>query len=102
MCKTCWESYNSPKIYNLKVEEAVKCIARVYDEVSTVGGDLHVILDDWNLEDEHLDSCLKDAKENASGYDKKQVHIQLNCIAVLKSLTLEERASALAVYEGFT
>jgi len=88
MCISCWQEYGSPKIINENVLSAVEVIRELYDE-SCVGGNLHIVVDDWNIEDENLAWC--GAKE-LSDTEKK-------CFDALSLLSIGERASALAIVE---
>lgn len=92
MCIGCWREYGSPTIDNVTVRAAVCLIGAVYDAPGgSVGGGLHCILDDYNIEDGFLaggDQDLHNDHERA-------------CLAALRTMTLDERASALALYDGY-
>jgi hypothetical protein len=99
MCRGCWEEYyDESKIDNDKMDDAVAAIEEVYN-FHLAGGALHVVIDDWNLEDERITFCEKYAKDNTERKD--QLAAELHCIELLKEMSVEERASALALYEGF-
>lgn len=55
-------------------------------------GALHIVVDDWNIEDHHLQWCLD--HEDAKASEKQLMRMML-------ALTLEERASAMAIAEGY-
>jgi hypothetical protein len=103
------------------VRAAAAAIAEVYEH-SCVGGNLHIVLDDWNLEDGNLefcDGCITgagqmplepDAHEAHQRYNREkrdnpdppeQLAAERRCHDLLKVLTEEERASALALNDGF-
>jgi hypothetical protein len=87
MCLTCYEYYNSPKIDSDQVLQAVSLLEAV-DEYSAA----HTVVDDWNLEDEHIDFCLKQADRTSNEHA---------CLVFMKSMTVEERAAALGLSFGF-
>lgn len=75
---------------NPAVRNAVQLIDKVYEE-SRVAGPLHVIVDDFNVEDEFFSAETEAA---CSG-------VFAECFAALKALSVKERASALALHDGF-
>lgn len=89
MCFNCYQEYGSPAIDTPQVRHAAACIAKVYDEVSDVGGNLHCAIDDWNLDD--LEYILE--------YDLEPQ--ERECYDSLAALTVDERASALGLFDGF-
>ncbi len=95
MCLNCYQEYGSPVDKSPAVMEAVGLIERVYKH-SAIGGNLHIQLDDWNLEDEHFEAYEKYGETPA-----QQENAERLCFSVLARLTLSERASAMALYEGF-
>lgn len=96
MCEGCWEEYGRSKILNENVLCATELIKNVY-EFDCVGGNLHVQLDDWNIED-----CFF---EKFEPFDEdvtpEQLESELRCFNAMKLLSLKERASALAIYDGY-
>lgn len=91
MCQGCYADYGSPAIISEATQAAAKLVEAVYDE-DMMGGRLHVVLDDFNIEDEHLEG-LYDAS-NATKAERE-------CYEAFKALTVDERASALALWEGW-
>lgn len=100
MCYECWQEYGSPKIVTDRVLETVKAIERVYD-FSLVGGGLHIVIDDWNLEDARLDFCKEYIAKPDYDECREQQEVEQACLELLYSLNLDERASALAIHDGF-
>jgi hypothetical protein len=95
MCRHCWEEEGAPRIDTPAIRAARDLIQRVYD-FNDVGGGLHVVVDDWNIEDDDL------VKRYAAPDDgPEQVVAEEECLAALRALTQPERASALALYDGF-
>lgn len=106
MCYGCWEECGRPAIVNSRVREAVDLIERVYD-YSGVGGNLHVVLSDWNLEDEHVEMCIRriaGAFKDGDRYGREgteALDVEMACAQLLKNMSEAERASALALHEQF-
>ncbi len=95
MCLDCYGEYGSPKILNEAVLKAVNLINTIY-VFSTVGGNLHVQLDDWNIEDEYWGE-FEPFREDSTEYE---LGIERECFDTMKSMSLEERASALVLHYG--
>ena len=101
MCFECWrDQYNSSYIINDKTKKAVKLIKEVY-KYHGAGGSLHIILDDWNLEDSHVDFCGKVISLNEYDDPPELLDAELKCYEALKKMSIEERASALAIERGY-
>ncbi|MHC4648914.1 MAG: hypothetical protein ACYTBJ_25960 [Planctomycetota bacterium] len=82
---------------NSRVWAAVTAINQLY-EVHCTGGMLHIVTDDWNLEDHHVESCLTmQGEPPGRPFDEIE---SLAYVALIR-LTVEERASALAIADGF-
>lgn len=96
MCYGCWEDFGFPMIRNERTEAAAVLVRDVYEH-SPVGGNLHVIADDWNIEDEHFERGL----DCSPGTTPRQHECEKRCFDALKAMTLDERASALAIHDGF-
>ena len=101
MCYMCYETAGLPSIVNDKTKAAAMLIARIYD-FSDVGGNAHIVVDDWNLEDGNICWCLDTAlAENISEADAEQLAAERACLEAMLSLTADERASAMALHDGF-
>jgi hypothetical protein len=62
MCEQCYIDAGSPSIINEKTEHAARLIESIYDSPEGgVGGYAHIIVDDWNLDDDSIDFCLNEA-----------------------------------------
>jgi hypothetical protein len=111
MCIGCWYGYGSPRLVTDAIRETVALIARVYEgtyaeEVhypedvyypgNAAGGNLHTILDDWNID-------VDETSEYAPTYtDAPHQHaVERACYDHFRHLTLPERAAALAWYHGY-
>ncbi len=121
MCHGCWSEAGNPQIDTPAVRAAAKAVAEVYEHCSS-GGNLHIVLDDWNVEDDNLEfcsSCIDGSGVMPLGNDPADFHIHYNdekrvnpdppdqlaaerrCCDLFMALTEDERASALALYDGF-
>lgn len=99
MCQGCWrKDYGASRIDNERVRAARDLIADVYEH-SLVGGNLHVMLDDFNLEDSAFDGqqLLWIAQEA----EPRKRLAELACFEAMRALSLAERASALALFWGY-
>lgn len=93
MCENCYEEYGSPRIENDRVYAAAAIIASVFDEPgSGCGGGLHIVIDDWNLEDRSIEWCQTNGLKS---------NVEKLCAATLLALSLDERASALAIVDEY-
>lgn len=101
MCMSCWAERGSPEIINKSTVKAAQLIEGVYDHHGA-GGSLHIVLDDWNLSDASLDYCETEISRNEGRVESRRTHAERKCLEALKKLTEPERASALAIYEGYT
>ena len=48
----------------MTIEQIIPIIQRYYSYGNTTGGTLHIVLDDGNLEDGHIEFCLEEATRN--------------------------------------
>jgi hypothetical protein len=99
MCIECWEEYGRPAIVAPAVETAADAVNDMY-VIHPVGGALHIVTDDWNLEDEFLDWCA--SCENLECHGKKRLNAwEQRAFDTLRLLTINERATALALAHGY-
>jgi hypothetical protein len=108
MCESCWAERGSPRIDTPRVREAAALIAKLY-YVSSSGG-MHVQLDDWNIDDERSgdsqagfsgDSAKDICQPHFERLSDEERALALETHAAMCVLTVEERASALALEEGY-
>jgi len=79
------------------VREAAALVTEVY-RFSCVGGNAHIALDDWNLEDAVLTWCLDEALPlNVHEAGPEQLNAERTALLAMRALTIPERASALAL-----
>jgi len=102
MCTSCWITYGAPKIKNSRTKHAAELIAAVY-EWSCVGGNAHVVIDDFNLETHNIKYCIQYNKDNPRESDADnpgaEQAVTDECLQALLALTIDERASALALHD---
>lgn len=108
MCEGCYEDYGRPAIITDRTLMAADLVGQVYG-FSGAGGNLHIVLDDWNIEDDNLDFCSKQI--DAGGYyDSKypderdtpeQLAVERRCCDAFMRMSIAERASALALHDGY-
>lgn len=105
MCIQCWQENEHPQIDNERVRSVALMIAQVYENHCT-GGMLHIVIDDWNIEGHNIRWCLDVAMaEAANGGHGDDIHpddlaLMRRCGEAMLALTEDERASALALYDG--
>lgn len=90
MCSGCWAEAGAPVVDTPAVREAARLVAALFEH-SAVGGTAHVVVDDWNLEDEHLEWCMGQSVAGSP---------EAKCLDALRLLGPAERASALALQAG--
>ena len=100
MGSNCWNEYGRLDIDNEAVHAAVPLIAEVYNH-HEAGGGLHIVLDDWNLEDHFVSFCQEYIKTDAymECCSQEQIDADRQCCVAFANMTIEERASALTRYE---
>lgn len=99
MCCGCWEKEGSPKIDNARVRDALEAVEAVYEH-SCAGGNLHILLDDNNIDDEHFEFLRGAIRENIYGGSEWQLEAESRCLDLMERLTMEERASVLGLHDG--
>lgn len=97
MCENCWREYGSPKLDSPQIREAIPLIGDVY-KYHLAGGALHIVLDDWNLDDNDIKHCRDYVADDT---EPEQRDAELACLECFSNLSIDERASALARYDGF-
>lgn len=107
MCELCWEENGSPKIDNARVRFVSELIASLY-ESHVSGGHAHVIVDDFNVSNDTIVWAFNNIMEQAEKFNPADE--EYNPVEVVRSsfvicamlfLAREERASALALHDGY-
>jgi hypothetical protein len=101
MCIGCWAKFNHADVDNERVQRAVELIAAIY-EFNCVGGNMHIQLDDWNLETRNFTrSDRRRIAKNLHEHTAEQLAAEFACFDHMRWMTVAERASALARFDGF-
>lgn len=117
MCKSCYIKYGSPTFKPAAIYyQIIDYIYKVY-EYNGAGGNAHIVLDDWNLEDTHIDWCLNNIHDKMKVLIEdqqytgmlvrknedtlEQLEAEKKCLILLRNLTLQERAYTLALLDGY-
>lgn len=91
MCRSCWNELGRPTSEDPAVIRAAEAIAALYDETFS-GGALHIVTDDWNLEDDTLQWC----------HDSHPLTpVEKAAYEALLPLSVGDRGAALAKFEGW-
>jgi hypothetical protein len=106
MCENCYTDLGRPADWNPTVAHALELIRVIYEHERT-GGPLHVILDDWNIEDgdirlEATTGTPYTPDEFLEEGDAEEVRAAVaELVPLLGKMTVPERASALARHDGY-
>lgn len=87
MCISCWRQHGAPTIDNPKVR-AWAFAAGLVDPF----GAAHIVVEDFNVEDEHLHLCAQ---------DERVTPLEAAWLAAGLGLSIPERASALGLFGGY-
>ncbi len=123
MCYGCWEEAGKPMIDTPEIRHAAETVTALYEHPNCcVGGNLHIVTDDWNLEDSNLAFCLycidhagqMELEDTAADFHKRyndkkrenpdppdQLAVERACHDALAALTELERHAALALEAGY-
>lgn len=88
MCYGCYEEYGKPEELTERTLPVIRLIEEVYAN-SAVGGNCHVVLDDWNLEDDYLYNIMNQEIEP----------LERQCMEAMIAMSMDERATALAIHD---
>jgi hypothetical protein len=78
----------------VSAREVILAVAEVY-KFSAVGGNLHIAIDDLNLNDDALDSCERTIAENLHEASAEQLQAEKHCLSLLRQLTESERETVI-------
>lgn len=102
MCQNCWIEEGSHSIINERTKKGSDLISAIYNtEDGGAGGYAHIVVDDENLEDYHIESCLNEINNPSFELCKETKEACLECLLYLKSLSIEERWSSIALSNGY-
>ena len=96
VCRQCYEEYGAPREIIAATDAAVSAVKALY-EINGVGGAMHCVTDDWNLEDEFF--VVADAHWS---YDDDGAKDAAQAVCdLMKDMTIAQRATVLALVDGF-
>jgi len=109
MCRGCYEEYGEPTIDNDKVRRAADLIAKIYEAPGGgAGGNCHIVVDDWNLEDHNVEFCLGEVAHKLAGFgdredkcDPDTLRIEDEFLRLFIAMSEPERASALGLHDQY-
>lgn len=103
MCYGCWEEYGKPTRVTPAIVETATLVEKLYASPGGgVGGNLHIVTDDWNLEDDNLAHCAERNSFPEDGRDNPiTLKIEKDIIDAMRLMTEAERATVLALESGF-
>lgn len=93
MCESCWNDAGRPTAVPESIAEFIGLFNQLY-EVEPMGGPLHSVLDDWNLDGEIYPSPGLDC-------DDETYELCDRISRLLNAMTVPERYASLAMAEGF-
>ena len=102
MCYNCYIEDGSPQIVNERTIKGAKLIDEIYEQHNCgSGGYAHIVVDDWNIDDESIDCCLNKRNielfSDISMYSRNVID---TCLRYLKELSYDERVSSMAIHSG--
>ncbi len=110
MCEGCWREEGSPTIDSPAVRHASDCVRRLHAHPrGATGGALHIVTDDWNVDDKSVRGCksyigrcereaMKDPTNGRGDLDRYRelTALEQACFDAFLGLNVQERTSALA------
>lgn len=108
MCRDCYEEYGEPVIVTDATKRAAALIKRLYDEFAPCGGNLHIVTDDWNIEDSNIAFCRRLVTNGGKlddgrpvDEDPRQLKLEAEILDLIEPMSEDERASALGLWKGY-
>lgn len=103
MCFGCWMTYGRPTIVTAQTMRVAELCKKLYAHPDGgSGGRLHIITDDWNLEDEFFEDDEVASEEVVKDdRDPELVAVEDEIEALLTPMNLGHRAAALGLWQGF-
>jgi hypothetical protein len=90
-------------IINETTTTLVKLIDLIYkSDDGMCGGYAHIVVDDENLDDDCIQFCIEACENPVYGYSNETKIACLNCLLYMQSCTMEERESAMYLYNNRT
>ena len=115
MCYGCWAEMGYPTSTSEAVAHAADLMRVALDY--PVGGNFHIVVEDWNVEDDHIEYCRQQVAQKLDGtydwswlrpwmgdrfnIDPAQLLHETKMGAALAALSEADRGAALAMAEGW-
>lgn len=75
---------------NFEIKQRIRELKNIiYSKYNSVGGELHIVLDDGNVEDSHINWCLNNSIVKISDEEEKKVYTE--CAELLLKLSYSSR-----------
>ena len=101
MCHGCWVENGMPSLITDVTKEAARLVDEIYGYADGgCGGNAHIVVDDWNLDDDDIKFCIKAANKNEWDFSDDQIKAELDCLNFMLKMSEPERYSAMAIHEG--
>jgi hypothetical protein len=101
MCRQCIEEYCDKMVINAEVLKVSKLVTEIYS-YSCIGANCHIVLDDCNIFDDHIISCLEEIKgNNFHKSTPEQLKIEKECMDRMLLMSKDERYAVLAIHDGY-
>ena len=95
MCEVCWKEYGSPRIMNDKVIYANILIMKL-DDLIAGSGCCHAIIDDFNIDDKDMI-----INHSPAWCCEERKIVEVEFLEYFKTLSIQERASAIALNDDY-
>lgn len=92
-------SLDHPAVYNDQVGQVVGLINDLY-QLAPTGGPLHVVVDDWNVEDGDLTVHQTYRADGSAWYPPEVIALAEQVAGLMRGMSTAERLSTLAHQEG--
>ena len=100
MCHACYRGYGAHTAIAPEIVAAAKAVEALY-EVHLAGGFLHIVTDDFNIEDCHVESVGESIANPEAWWGREPDEVEREAHRLLAALDVKGRATALAVWEGW-
>jgi hypothetical protein len=104
VCYACWAEDGKPSELPENADEIVEMINKLYSlPDGFTGGPIHVVTDDWNVEDENVQGCLFQIDEDLTNgvWSRLTCELARRIGELLLPLTEDQRSAVLAKRDGF-
>lgn len=75
---------------NFEIKERIRFLKQEIYKFHGAGGGLHIVLDDGNMENDHINYCIEYVKE-CDSFTEEQKNMQIECAELLLKLGYSKR-----------